>query len=605
MDFLQPFSGAKNKFRSRNDLVLCCACDGLSFHSNTEIKGSDYLSGSSILSDPRYTSAYAGLIWSRIKKRLQTGPLWRVRFVGGVPDRILFSPSCIWPSDPLVARDIYQGRFSFAGHTVDAGRQSVFSIEAPSDAWEVELQSFGWLRHLQRAGTELAADNGRAHVDDWINQCGRRIEGSAWDARACAGRVISWIQHARFILQNSEHGFYRRFMASLARQIRYLRSIAPGLDENIDLLHVRIALALSAINLPTSGVVQRRSAANLEDQLRRQILPDGGHISRRPDLLPEILADLLPLAQVYVAASKPVPSELVRAIDRMFPMLRFFRHAGGSIAQFHGSGVGREDLAVAVLRHDSTNGQFTEKASNSEFHRLSSGDAVVIADIGSPLSGSIGDRNNASTLAFEFSAGRSPIVVNAGIDRLHRESYEEAARTTAAHSALSLDGLSSARIEPFSVGGNIHHRVLAAPSAVQTQPWDVDGGHGFSARHDGFVRTVGLWHERGIVMFDGGRRVDGYDRLTPDSTIHDSEHRAVIRFHLHPRISVQTFVDGDALKLTNEAGEAWRFSAVGAKPQMEDSIYLSGSVGPVYNSQIVLRFAYPDQDNVTWRFERL
>ncbi|MEM9573697.1 MAG: heparinase II/III family protein [Pseudomonadota bacterium] len=472
-------------------------------------------------------------------------------------------------------------------------------------AWEVELHSFGWLRHLQRAGSELAAENGRALVDDWMNHCGKRIGGPAWDARACAGRVIAWIQHARFILQNSEHGFYRRFMASLALQIRYLRSLAPGLDENVDLLHVRIALALSAINLPTSVVVQRRAVANLEDQLKRQILPDGGHISRKPDVLPEILADLLPLAQVYVAASKPVPGELVRAIDRMFPMLRFFRHAGGGIAQFHGSGVGREDLAVAVLRHDNTNGQFTEQASNSLFQRLSSGDAVIIADIGTPLSGSLGEKNNASSLAFEFSSGRSAIVVNAGIDRLHRDTYEEAARTTAAHSALCLDDHSSARIEPFQIAGKTHHRVIAAPSAVQTQPWDVEGGHGFSARHDGFVKTTGIWHERGIVLFDGGRRLDGYDRLTPDSTIHDSEHRADVRFHLHPRISVVSSERDDALELTNEAGEVWRFSAVGAVPKIEDSIYLSGVIGPVYNQQIVLNFTYPAKDSVTWRFERV
>ena len=561
------------------------------------------MSGSPKFSDPRYAGAYAGLFWSRIRKRLQTGPLWRLRFIGRVPDRILFSPSCIWPSDPLVARDIYQGRFTFAGHTADLGRQSVFSIEAPSIAWEIELHSFGWLRHLQQAGTELAAENGRALVDDWISQCGKRIGGPAWNARACAGRVIAWIQHARFILQNSEHGFFRRFMASLAQQIRYLRSIAPGLCENIDLLHVRIALALSAINLPTSGVVQRRSAANLEDQLKRQILPDGGHISRKPDLLPEILADLLPLAQVYVAASKPVPSELVRAIDRMFPMLRFFRHAGGSIAQFHGSGVGREDLVAAVLRHDNTNGQFTEQASNSLFHRLTSGDTVIIADVGTPLSGSLGGKNHASSLAFEFSSGRSAIIVNAGIDRLHRDIYEEPARTTAAHSTLCLDGRSSARIEPFHFGGSTQYRVVTAPSAVQTQPWDVEGGHGFSARHDGFVKSAGIWHERGIVLFSDGRRIDGYDRLTPDSTIHDSEHRADVRFHLHPRISVVA-ADGDALELTNEAGEVWRFSAVGATPKIEDSIYLSGVIGPVYNKQIVLSFTYPERDNVTWRFER-
>lgn len=561
------------------------------------------MSGGTKYSDTRYASVYAGLLWSRLRKRLQTGPLWRLRFIGGVPDRLLFSPSCIWPSDPLVARDIYQGRFTFAGHTVDVGRQSVFSIDAPTIAWEVELHSFGWLRHLQRAGTELAAENGRALVDDWISQYGRRIGGSAWTARACAGRVISWIQHARFILQNSEHGFFRRFMSSLARQIRYLRSIAPGLNENVALLHVRIALALSSINLPTSGVVQRRSAANLEDQLKRQIMPDGCHVSRQPDLLPELLADLLPLAQVYVAASKPVPRELVRAIDRMFPMLRFFRHAGGSIAQFHGASIGKEDLAAAVLRHDNTNGQFTEQASQSRYQRLSAGDTVIIADIGAPLSGPLGEKNHASSLAFEYSSGRCAVVVNAGIDRLHRAMYEDPARKTAAHSTLCLDEASSARIESFRVGSRMQYRVVAGPTLVEDQVWDVDGGHGFSARHDGYVKSSGLWHERGIILFDDGRRIDGYDRLTPDSTVHESQHGADVRFHLHPRIAV-THNDDDTLELTTDVGDVWRFSAIGVVPRIEDSIYLAGVIGPVHNKQIVLSFSYPDTDSVKWRFER-
>ena len=504
-----------------------------------------------------------------------------------------------------MARDIYQGRFNFAGQTADVGTHSVFEFDPPSSAWEAELHGFGWLRHLLQAGTELAAENGRALVDEWIVQCGRRMTGAGWEPRTCAARVISWIQHARFILQNSEHNFFRRLMASLARQIRFLRRIAPGLDEGVDLLHVRIALALSAINLPTSSVVQRRSTANLEDQLKRQILADGGHVSRKPDVLPELLADLLPLVQVYVAASKPVPRELVRAIDRMFPMLRFFRHAGGSIAHFHGSGIGREDLAAAVLRHDNSNGQFSEQAGGSKFHRLSAGDCVVIADTGAPLVGSLGDKNNASTLAFEFSSGRSLIIVNAGIDRMHREDYEEAARKTAAHSTLCVDNHSSARIEAFRLGHKLLHRVIAAPSSVQTQPWDIEEGHGFSARHDGYVRTSGLWHERGIMMFDDGRRIDGYDRLTPDSTIHESRHKADVRFHLHPRVSVSAVENDDALDLRSDTGEIWRFSANGAVPRVEDSIFLAGVIGPVYNKQIVLSFDYPEHDNVTWRIERI
>lgn len=563
------------------------------------------MAGSAAAHKVRYMSTYAGLVWGSVRKRLQTGPVSRWRIVGRNPDRLLYSPSCIRPSDPLIARDIYEGRFTFAGHTIEAGTRSIFEVSAPSHIWAINLHSFTWLRHLQHAGTELAAENGRALVDDWINISARRITGPAWEPQAVAARVIAWIQHARFILQNSEHGFYRRFMTSLSRQVRYLRVIAAGCDETNDLLHVRIALCYAALNLPSTASTKRRAAANLEDQLKRQIMADGGHISRNPHVLPEILADLLPLAQVFVADSKPIPNELMRALDRMFPMLRFFRHAGGALAHFHGAGFGRNDLATAVLHHDGTNGKFTEAAVNSGFQRLSAGNTVIIADVGAPVSGIKGRKNHASTLSFEFSSGRSQLVVNAGVDRHGREMYETAARMTAAHSTLVLDDCSSSEIAEFRIGGKRHNRVLEAPSVIDTQPWKTDAGNGFSARHNGYVKKMGLWHERGILLSDSGLRIDGYDRLTPHNANKKGAHRADIRFHLHPRVAVRTYTDDNALELTNDAGEVWRFSAKNAVPTIEESVFFAGIVGPVYNKQIVLRFSYPDIKDVTWRFQRL
>lgn len=554
---------------------------------------------------PKYFGVGAKLVWERARSRLQTGPLWWWRFVGPTPERLLFSPSNLRPSDPLVARDIYQGRFTFSGRTVEAGSGSVFQISSPSPAWSVDLHRFRWLRHLQHAGTELATENGRALVDDWILVEGRRTRGVPWQPDVCADRVIAWLQHSRFLLQNSEHGFYRRFMAALARHIRYLRGVAPGCSDDFELLKVRLALALSSLTLPSGNGIQRRAASNLEDQLRRQILSDGGHISRGPDIPAELLADLLPLSQVYVAASRPVPSEVQSAIDRIFPMLRFFRHADGSIAQFNGAGFGGSELASAVLRHDSTNSGAMDVASQSGYHRLTAGNCVVIADIGPSARGSHSKHAHGGTLAFELSAGRSRIVVNAGVDRLKRETYEAPARATAAHSTLVLDDAPSTKFATFGSRNFRTFRVVSGPMSVLTQPWSTEKGNGFSARHDGYVRLAGLWHERGILLSADGTRIDGYDRLTPESTAHEGEHKADIRFHLHPTVTVKSLEDGSTLDLRADSGEVWRFTVVGVVPKVEESIYLAGVTGPVYNQQIVLSFTYPDRDSVTWRFSRL
>ena len=87
-----------------------------------------------------------------------------------------------------------------------------------------------------------------------------------------------------------------------------------------------------------SPAICARLCAALIDELRTQILPDGGHVSRNPGALIELLADLLPLRQLFTARNLQPPQAINNAIDRMMPMLRFFRHGDGNFAQFNGMG---------------------------------------------------------------------------------------------------------------------------------------------------------------------------------------------------------------------------------------------------------------------------
>ncbi|MCR2346202.1 hypothetical protein NSP34_25460, partial [Salmonella enterica] len=87
---------------------------------------------------------------------------------------------------------------------------SPFAIEPPTDAWEASLHSFGWLRNMRAAGTELAMVNARALVEDWIRMHGKRIEGIAWSPEITAQRIIAWLQHSNIILATSDLATYRK-----------------------------------------------------------------------------------------------------------------------------------------------------------------------------------------------------------------------------------------------------------------------------------------------------------------------------------------------------------------------------------------------------------
>ena len=75
----------------------------------------------------------------------------------------------------------------------------------------------------------------------------------------------------------------------------------------------------------------------LVNELNDQILPDGGHVSRNPLAIVSILLELLPLRQTFMSRDMVPPEGMNLAIERMMPMLRFFRHPSGSFAHFNGT----------------------------------------------------------------------------------------------------------------------------------------------------------------------------------------------------------------------------------------------------------------------------
>src|SRR5690606_33224990 len=166
-----------------------------------------------------------------------------------------------------------------------------------------------------------------------------------------------------------------------------------------------------------SGVSTLRTATrNLSIELDRQIQPDGGHVSRSPEAVLELLADLLPLRQTYSNQAEAPPAALIGSVERMLPCLRFFRHQDGTLARFNGMGVTSHDRIAAILHHDDTAGAPLLHAPHSGYERLAMGGVTVIADTGIPPPPEMSQAAQAGCLSFELSSGRSHFVVNCGVD---------------------------------------------------------------------------------------------------------------------------------------------------------------------------------------------
>jgi hypothetical protein len=219
-----------------------------------------------------------------IMARASGGSVALSRLWPGRSDRLIIAPHDLRTADATRAAEIYAGRFVFAGKIVTCHGRSIFDLEPPSEDWEVALLGFGWLRHLRAADTALTRANARSLVDDWMSNPTRKrpLERRA---DVLARRVISLLSQAPLVLSDTDGKFYRRYLRGLTREIRFLRYAMLDLPDGVPRLQVLIALCYASLCLANQARHIRSASRKLSHELLRQILPDGGHISRNPGAL--------------------------------------------------------------------------------------------------------------------------------------------------------------------------------------------------------------------------------------------------------------------------------------------------------------------------------
>jgi uncharacterized heparinase superfamily protein len=539
--------------------------------------------------------------WLRAGRRpFGLGPL---RVLARPAKHLLIAPQDIRTSDPSIAVDIYAGLFTLGGRTVQADGMSVFEIAAPSWLWAAELHGFSWLRHLRLSRSAVSRANARSLLQQWRERPDRRRHTIANEPTVAARRLISFLAQSPLLLEEADADFYQRFMRLLAREVRMLlRALRRGRPEQR--LGVLVALAYYAVCTEQPEQVTTRLDAALSAELQARILPDGGHAGRNPQTVLDLLLDLLPLKQGYIARRAAPPPALIGAVDRMMPMLRMMRHENGALALFNGMGVTSPDLVAAVLAYDDTRSQPVENAPHTGYQRLGIGEgALVIMDCGPPPV-DIGPLHpHAGTLAFEFSDGPQRIIINCGTPAADREALQRAARSTAAHSTLTIADHSSASFfERRDTYGRLLAGIARGARAVPTERQQVDDAVVALARHDGYAAAFGLLHERRISV--GRDVVIGSDRLLPARAGKRPDRTYALRFHIHPAVTVNRQDDGRVLLLAAH-GRAWIFEADGgAALDIEESAFFASISGTRRCKQIVVSGSTVANPDVHWQFVR-
>ncbi|MEM9999652.1 MAG: heparinase II/III family protein [Pseudomonadota bacterium] len=500
-----------------------------------------------------------------------------------VPERFVVTPPDLRPANANLARDFYNGQFTFAGQTVQVGNGTPFSADAPSPEWAAELHGFRWLRHMAGASGLLPSAQAKTLVSDWQTICARKQRAPWQETGITAMRLIAFLQGGRFLLTGADHAFYRSFMRMIATHVGALQREASRAASPIARTRAHVALGLASLSLPVSESVSKKAMERLGSCLDETVLADGGFVSRNPDDLADIAADLLSLAKSCKALNQPVPAPVIRTLDRALPRLRSYVHGDGELATFCGARGGSALLVKALLSTDETAAKPTAHAPQAGFVTLHNAGSAVIGDVGVRQS-RITANAYQSLSAVEFSNAGERLCVNVGTPSAQQEKYAAIVEGAAAHNRLVLEDSDVPATDGWL-------------ERLQTWPDMADGDSGYVMTYSVEVGSERLSLVRGFRLSKDGKVFDGFDRIVSGANGRS------IAIHFHLPAAIKMLNHGDAFcSLETHLGRRWRVSAEGALLTVVPSVQMAHPAGRQASLCIRLGFSGVDGATAAWRW---
>ena len=404
--------------------------------------------------------------------------------------------------------------------------------ESCDKLWQYNLHYFDDLNAIDARSRK---DDHYSLLEDWVNK-NKSDSSIGWDPYPTSLRIVNWIKWSF-----SGNNLSKLLIQSLADQANWLtRRMEFHLLGNHLFVNAK-ALIFAGLFFESKESAHWLNYGSriLDQELKEQILDDGGHFERSPmyhALILEDILDILNLFRCYRASLSKneilLEKNLKLVVPKMLDWLKATSHPDGDISFFNDATFNIASKPKEIFKYAETLGFQNEDIKSiwlkeSGYLSLLNKNVFFICDFAPIGPEYIPGHAHADTLSFELSLFNQRFIVNSGISTYENNKERHRQRGTESHNTVILDSKNSS---------DVWHSFRVARRAypnVKNIIFDRDSVTA-ECSHNGYSHLKdGPIHSRFFQLSD--------NKLILRDEISKSDFTAEARIHFHPNVEIKFF----------------------------------------------------------------
>ncbi len=510
-------------------------------------------------------------------------------FNESIEGKIQHNPESLWKGNKFEGARIIDGFLNFQKETVFIDN-NVWEKNHGSIAWNRYLQSFMWIKDIRAVGTDEARIFARKKILSWLNQSDYLSE-HIWSPEIMSKRIFYLLTNLSFFFETANDSFQKKFAKNINKQSILLLKKSKKVKNLKNKIFISKSLLLSSLCFKNLEKNFDYSIKLLQKTIEMTI-KDGMHYLRSPSEHFYFLCSLLDIKNFFGNLNMDLPNGLNEIIKEMTLILDFFKIGDGHLAIFNKYDFICSSKINNLQKKIGHKYRLPKVTTCAGFNRVSKNKLIFIMDCGNPSM----EKTQAGSLSFELSYLSEKIVVNCGSPFVNNKEWDDAMRSTAAHSTLNINEINSSDIFYEKDTTSRIARVFSEKFNKNQDVW-------INSYHEGYRDIFGIIHKRLIYIDLENFVIRGEDSFGHTKINQKYKNlQYFLRFHIHPsiKLNVTTSKKKVVLKLRNNQG--WEFICSEPKIEIHDGIYLGENKIVQPNYHILIRDHIAPKTKINWLF---